>query len=332
MATKTATQAAAKKPAAKKAVKKETKTAVATKKNPAVKKPTRKVNLASLHSTESGARTKPILSNASLNFRVRAYRAFHQNMKFVGRYKAATNGKSQKFAMLGSHDGNPFTVTISEKPACSCLDFRKSANVCKHMIFIFHYVLGVPKTSPLLAQDSFSPSEVEDLLESARQTIVKKKYRTSANERTLHCAKGQTFEEELEAKPKKKAAVSRNKGDDCAVCFEPLKRSISTCVKCNNSVHEKCWREYKTSHGGKNECMLCRGKFENEFDDDDDETDDESGLNFDGEVRRIADYDKNNFQFRSRGGGGGFGGGGYNRWYGGGGGYNRNYPFGRMFF
>lgn len=39
------------------------------------------------------------------------------------------------FAVLGS-TGNVYTVTITTQPSCSCPDFQKRGDPCKHLLFV----------------------------------------------------------------------------------------------------------------------------------------------------------------------------------------------------
>jgi len=61
----------------------------------------------------------------------------------------------EAFKVLGS-TGNVYTVTISHVPSCDCPDALKG-NHCKHILFIFLKVLGVPESSGHYYQKYVSP-------------------------------------------------------------------------------------------------------------------------------------------------------------------------------
>lgn len=69
---------------------------------------------------------------------------------------------SESFEVLGS-TGNYYTVTICQKPTCTCPDFGKG-NICKHLVFVYLRVLRIPQELPFWYQKALLTTELEVLL------------------------------------------------------------------------------------------------------------------------------------------------------------------------
>ena len=200
------------------------------------------------------------------SFTTRLDRASNENFLLVGRLSIEQNndGPQQRFVVLEPTSG-AFTCTIGRFVSCTCKDNNENDNVCKHLIFVLLRVLDVPRTSPLLAQKAFLRSELVDIIESGKRTVVKKQYLASTQARERHCPDNAYFEIEktcaadIGQEPEQK--VARNKGSECSVCFEKLLRNLVICDECKNAVHKQCWEQYEAVQDEPNQCLLCRGEF-----------------------------------------------------------------------
>lgn len=57
-----------------------------------------------------------------------------------------------------------YTVSISRKPRCTCLDKKYTRMLCKHILYVFIFVLSFSVDDEYLWQRSFSYAEVEYIL------------------------------------------------------------------------------------------------------------------------------------------------------------------------
>lgn len=74
---------------------------------------------------------------------------------------------SQSFYIVDRDDQRePYTVEVSTAPSCTCPDYKKSTGkeLCKHIIWVYLYVLHVEETSNLLQQVSLYADEVVEIL------------------------------------------------------------------------------------------------------------------------------------------------------------------------
>jgi hypothetical protein len=84
----------------------------------------------------------------------RSLRAAPQRLYLVRRDPLAPDSYSPSackcnFVVLGS-TGNVYTVTLQDVPQCTCPDFARKQDLCKHILFVFLKVVGLPVTNPLI--------------------------------------------------------------------------------------------------------------------------------------------------------------------------------------
>lgn len=126
----------------------------------------------------------------------------------------------ETFKVLGS-TGNVYTIAICTHPSCDCPDGSKG-NCCKHIIFCFLKVLGLPATSNLWYQKRLLSTEVSDIFLNAKpvpQNVV--------NMRLTHSYNKAKNGEELgddDVVPEGPNGKQRlpEEGDTCPICYEDL--------------------------------------------------------------------------------------------------------------
>ena len=131
----------------------------------------RKVDPACSHRTD-----KPRKRNPSGTSRFRSTRSTH----FLSRLQKAKQDKdsikvrkvlsqsdvSSRFEVQGSDGQRRYEVEVSEAPSCTCEDYKKfnGKELCKHVIWVYLYVLKVDEESPLINQITLSEDSVRQIL------------------------------------------------------------------------------------------------------------------------------------------------------------------------
>jgi SWIM zinc finger len=84
----------------------------------------------------------------------RLERAETQRLYLVERNQ--TTETSCDMVVLGS-TGNVYNVHIGEIPTCSCPDFARKNDLCKHIMFVTLKVIGLDKSDPRSYQRAYVP-------------------------------------------------------------------------------------------------------------------------------------------------------------------------------
>jgi hypothetical protein len=193
----------------------------------------------------------------------RILRAATQRLYLVRRDEmdpdSATECKKCNFVVLGS-TGNVYTVTLQDVPHCTCPDFAKKNDLCKHILFVFLKVVGLPVTNPLVYQRALLTNELREIFSILAQRRVGG---TSvlANDRVresyARLEGGETLEEE-DVGVKRRAL---DEGDcDCPICFDPMSGGADTTfcrAMCGNNFHAECIRIWLREQRDKT-CPNCR--------------------------------------------------------------------------
>jgi len=149
-----------------------------------------------------------------------------------------------RFKIAGT-TGNVYTVIISHIPTCSCPNtaFKRDDSdqaLCKHTLYILHYVLKAPER--LCYQNAFLTSELKEITENAPAL-------SAAVEETPTNDEGSNNRKPIE--------------DDCPICcipFDPEGDKITWCqTACGNNIHDECFKLWTmTKAEGNVTCPFCR--------------------------------------------------------------------------
>ncbi|GAA6015116.1 hypothetical protein JCM8202_004883 [Rhodotorula sphaerocarpa] len=194
----------------------------------------------------------------------RAERVFAQRFFCVDRTRLSDS--SEQFSVLGS-TGNLYTVTIQHLPSCDCPDGRKG-NHCKHLLFVFLKVLGVPMTTNLWYQAGLLTSELQAIFTLARpapRNVLEERVRQA-----YEIATGKKKADEESAEGSGGRLVKKRipeEGDSCPICYEDFEAGSETglvfCLSisgCGNALHRECFNNWaRTSNP--NTCPMCREKW-----------------------------------------------------------------------
>ena len=124
-----------------------------------------------------------------------------------------------KFCIAGS-TGNIYKVKLDYRPTCTCPDFEKRKDVCKHIMYTLVKVVGLPETSKLVYQKAFLSTELDEI------------HRRMANHSSNASRKAATST---------KAKSSAIKNPRCHKCKSSiLHQAPVICPDCRSTFHEAC--------------------------------------------------------------------------------------------
>ena len=212
-------------------------------------------------------------------------------------HERASEGKKKsewhaRFAVFGA-TGNVYACDVRAVPSCDCPDFAggrrggpgtPGSRVCKHLLWLYMRVLGVPRDDPLLCQTALTQAELARLLAAPsaaqRATLAARAareayHRSSAAQLGVDCV-----DEPGSDEPLVPVARKNPREETCPVCFECFDdaetvaatatdpRRVASrvwwCVSgCGSNVHASCMRRWIAKatgdgFGGGATCPLCR--------------------------------------------------------------------------
>lgn len=185
----------------------------------------------------------------------RLHRAATQRLYLVEREEVDESSESCAFTVLGS-TGNVYTVTLEEIPSCTCPDFAKKQDLCKHMLFVYLKVIGLSPSNPLAFQKGYVRSELQELFGMINDRRVGGAVLANDTVRQ-NFARLQSGEE---VEGEETAGVQRRSlEEDCPICFDSLQSSATTYCRgqCGGNMHLDCWRRWKARQSAPT-CPLCR--------------------------------------------------------------------------
>lgn len=157
-----------------------------------------------------------------------------------------------RFKIAGS-TGNVYTVIISHIPICSCPNTNFKSNnsdqaLCKHMLYVLHYVLKAPER--LCHQNAFLTSELKEITANA-PTLP-----------TIFSAAEEIPNDDANSNSTTTRKPIEDE-DDCPICCMPFAASseeITWCqAACGNNIHEQCFDLWAhTKPEGHVTCPFCR--------------------------------------------------------------------------
>ncbi|GKY94718.1 hypothetical protein MPSEU_000437300 [Mayamaea pseudoterrestris] len=167
------------------------------------------------------------------------------------------------FSVLGS-TGNVYQVTLTHIPTCTCPDFMRKQDVCKHMIFVLTKVVGLGVENRLVYQRAFVTTELEELFDMAKRrrvggsVLANQRVRESFKNGASSCGGAVCGKDDsASGEP-----VPRSLLVDCPICFDRLQtlEECTTCLVCNAGFHKDCIRRWtgQQQRSGSPSCPNCR--------------------------------------------------------------------------
>ncbi|XP_068642137.1 uncharacterized protein [Aristolochia californica] len=191
--------------------------------------------------------TVPILTRSPARFRPtqpvadRISRALRHRLLLLHRSHA-------NFYVLGA-TGNVYNVNLSVIPTCTCPDRTVP---CKHILFVFLRVLGVPVDDTCLRRKTLRPCQLTRLLGTPTSPGFLAGQRVRER---FH----QLFSESGRLRPV--VDIRLEEGSICPVCLEEMRKEekVVCCSVCRNSLHEECFMKWKRTTGRRvATCVMCR--------------------------------------------------------------------------
>jgi SWIM zinc finger/Ring finger domain len=212
-------------------------------------------------------RALPYRATCPANLLDRLERAETQRLYLVERNQ--TTETTCDMVVLGS-TGNVYNVHIGEIPTCSCPDFARKNDLCKHIMFVTLKVIGLDKCDPRSYQRAYLKSELVDMVQLMRNRQVGGG--TLANE----SVRKNYAELKKGGEPQKSDDLHAPRrplehDSDCPICFDSLCGSgegaqlLTYCRgTCGANFHADCIRAWKTR--GAATCPNCRQPWVEEHD------------------------------------------------------------------
>jgi hypothetical protein len=189
----------------------------------------------------------------------RILRARTQRLYLISKEKI--NEGTYKLTVLGS-TGNVYEVTLGHVPSCTCPDYQRKQDLCKHILFVSLKVLGLSVDNPLVYQKALVTEELDDVfwqLENRRTGGV-----VDANQQ-VKAAVAQMRGQEV---PESPSPIQRKQLDDdnrdCPICFDQMEGPEGTVYcrsTCGTNFHADCIRRWLGQHHqsrGEQTCPACR--------------------------------------------------------------------------
>jgi len=163
-------------------------------------------------------------------------------------------GPCEEYAVLGA-TGNVYAVEVSRWPRCSCPDFAKRQDVCKHLLFVYMRVLRLSENDKAILQKALLTDEVVGMLSGGRGEYV-----FAGDNPVADGAVIAKFREATGAGAGAAPGEARREGE-CSVCFDDLDSTReSWCAVCKHPFHTACLQKWMGA-SKKGSCPLCRADF-----------------------------------------------------------------------
>ncbi|KAM7255750.1 hypothetical protein ACFE04_011491 [Oxalis oulophora] len=187
----------------------------------------------------------------------RIVRALRHRLRLL--HRADTN-----FFILGA-TGNVYTVTLCTSPSCTCPD---RTTPCKHILFVYIRVLGVPLEDPRIKRRNLRPCQLHRLvsLPTLRESLAGESVRQMFHQLF--------FQEKLnqgDGGAGSSGPIEIEEGSACPVCLEEMEKGevVTSCATCRNLIHEECLIRWKKSRGRRAaSCVICRARWKDSRVDD----------------------------------------------------------------
>ncbi|KAK6161890.1 hypothetical protein DH2020_001731 [Rehmannia glutinosa] len=163
------------------------------------------------------------------------------------------------FFILGA-TSNVYTVNISAAPSCTCPD---RATPCKHILFVFIRVLGIPVDDSCLWRRTLRPCQLNRLLNlpTSRESLAGAAVRERFHQLFFRDRGGGG------GGGSRQREVVAEGGAACPVCLEEMgggEDKVVACGSCKNVIHEECFLAWKRSCRRRSAtCVLCRARWRN---------------------------------------------------------------------
>ncbi|XP_062606809.1 uncharacterized protein LOC134268556 [Saccostrea cucullata] len=164
------------------------------------------------------------------------------------------------FLLKEEGEAKPVKVFLGDPHSCTCSNFMKDRDLCKHICWLILKKFKVPQDNPVTWQLGLVEREINEILFGTRQRKPQRRWATSAPpDKTGQLSDGRPTIQQREIKEE----------DCCPICQDELLQKhqpVTFCkFSCGNSIHIKCmkiWADHQKSSGEKTiKCPFCREDF-----------------------------------------------------------------------
>lgn len=204
------------------------------------------------------------------NLHDRLRRSVSQRMFLIQRSELAQGWRELKdppscdFTVAGS-TGNIYNVKIDYVPTCTCPDFLRKQDLCKHIFFVLLKCIGVEPDSHLLYQKAFLADEIRALMVKMEERRTGgASVEASAAVRAAYQKRAAGEEDASDDKPVDSGVTRKSlqTDADCPICFDPLEGTGGGALlycrsACGSNFHADCIQHWLAQASHRN-CPNCR--------------------------------------------------------------------------
>lgn len=190
----------------------------------------------------------------------RIERCFTDNLYLVESIPPNLNEEKKRVYLIMGSTGNVYSVVITNKPTCTCPDFRQRKKRCKHIYFVLIRIMKVE--NPIIK--TFTNDNLDEMFNNipliTNNLIVDKSKRDKFHEITNNIKSNNT--KEINSKTDSKVKQRLNDNDICPICLDNLNngKELDYCkYSCGLTLHKKCFQMWEKRNKGI--CVFCRANW-----------------------------------------------------------------------
>ena len=192
----------------------------------------------------------------------RIERCFTDNLYLVESIPPNLNEEKKRVYLIMGSTGNVYSVVITNKPTCTCPDFRQRKKRCKHIYFVLIRIMKVE--NPIIKK--FTNDNLDEMFNNipliTNNLIVDKSKRDKFYEITNNTKSNNN--NEINSKKDNKVKQRLNDNDICPICLDNINngKELDYCkYSCGLTLHKKCFQMWEKRNKGI--CVFCRADWYN---------------------------------------------------------------------
>ncbi len=190
----------------------------------------------------------------------RIERCFTDNLYLVESIPPNLNEEKKRVYLIMGSTGNVYSVVITNKPTCTCPDFRQRKKRCKHIYFVLIRIMKVE--NPIIKK--FTNDNLDEMFNNipliTNNLIVDKSKRDKFHEITNNIKSNNS--KEINSKTDNKVKQRLNDNDICPICLDNINngKELDYCkYSCGLTLHKKCFQMWEKRNKGI--CVFCRANW-----------------------------------------------------------------------
>lgn len=166
--------------------------------------------------------------------------------------------KEKNYIIMG-HSGRAYETKITNKPSCSCPDFKYRRKRCKHIYFVLIRAMKVEKKNE--DKIEFTNNDIEIMFNNIPQ-VMNNLYVTKDIEKKYHDLKTHQKEHKI-------IKMKPTSDEMCPICLDDLENGdiIDFCkYSCGKPIHMECFGMWTKKHT--HNCLFCGSGWNQKVDDE----------------------------------------------------------------